>query len=432
MKRILISFISLFIAVTALYPRIATVNDFNAKLTSEDNGGDTVEVLQLGAKINIIREGNISYLVSYERTRGWIKKSSVVQYPQRFSNVDKMSGISSKIYFENGNYYLPVFHNERLHKLNVDTLEIEASQRIDNIVSIYPSPNNEVFLINGVFNEEGIIHNFAIYNFINGRTTFLGSFAEDKLILEKVSFSADASHVAIRFRKGQAPYLAVFSVDNGKLVAFDKQSDTSAWYNNSLIMNNNSHFWKYDFKTLSDAVTDISYTKEREILPVRRDWVVGNTVESEIFGSELYINAQRGVVALNLDNLQISSTPFQSLNIDVSRTLNFYTTSRGSFLRNVLDNTNLRNYSGANPRNRFVRFVGNNILYRRTIDKIETLFMEFTGQDKEDYKFKTIEEPSAYSENGILAEIAEERDKKIILIENPNIGKFNIIPLGDR
>lgn len=429
MKKLLISLTAVFLIINLGYAaKLATVNANDVVLTAHKNSEKAVGYLYTGMLVNIERKDSDKALVSFGKIRGWIQLSALTVYNEKFSNIKENIVLSDKIYKQDGFYYLTYYFKNKLHKFNIDSRSVATSQKTDSIASIVPSKNPDIFIIKGVYDKNGKqIENYSVFDFATGESIFVASFDTKMIKVNSIEFSDSSDYFYIKYSAKNNQGVAIYSTKTAKLIAHSKSVLTAQWWKDAIIFNNKSYFWARNMNKVQSA-ENISYTSNSQMLKVKSEWIINSAIDSIVDGNVLYILGKNGVIAYNIISHNISKTPFKSLTITPNKTYNFYIKGGRRYLYNVNKQYNVKSFSGLKPKYRFVQFVGNKILYRKPVEKIDTLFLLTPGVD-DPYKFSVIEDIEAVSEDGIIAETIKEKDLIFLMIEDANEKQFYLMPL---
>jgi hypothetical protein len=103
--KIAIAFILTMAAAVPGFSLFATVSSWNTELFS-DPPRKKIQNLEPGMVVNIEKEDDEFYQVSYRKVKGWVRKETLVVYNTLFSNVRVKPFLSGKIVEDGGRYYL--------------------------------------------------------------------------------------------------------------------------------------------------------------------------------------------------------------------------------------------------------------------------------------------------------------------------------------
>ncbi len=420
----LIPFILMF-SLNNVFPSVATVQSFNANIYENPGYGKILFSLMPGMVVNIENKDGFYSKVSYKKFDGWVLSRDLQVYDNLFSNVKSKVLITKNIFQEKDRNFLIYYNKGKLIKYNLNDRLVENFQKIKDLDSIYSSPKNDIFLLEGVTTNGIEVHNFEVYNFSSGKSVYIGSLAGNLIKLESVHFSEDSENLCLILRIGGSYYTVLYKSDSGELQAFAKNSHWVNWSGNLLVMNNNDYFWYFNVES---AITnmDVGYQPDRVIVKIKQDWRQSAEIESSIISNNLYILTKNGVLALDLNTKEMTVTPFRSLIFNNSRTINFYTHNESAVLKNLTGNNIYPEFSGREPKIEFVSFLGKGIIGRTKIDKIETLIL-YSGEGKELYRYKAVDDPDAESSGGIMVQLNNDKDMSIINVEDPEKGRFYLI-----
>jgi hypothetical protein len=370
--------------------------------------------------VNIQKMNHDYTKISYKGFQGWAKTKNLTFYENIFSNIKNKVALSEKIFQDKGKYYLVYYKDGRLNKYNISERIIESYQNIREMESVYPSPDNDLFLIEGIATNDTETRNFQIYRFSSGQSTYLGSFPKNRFNLQGFQFSLDAQYIAFVFLVDDIYLTCLYKADNGELIGYARGAYGINWAGRQFLLNNSKVFWAYDPGS-SIPNLDMNYSEDKLFIKASQNWLRDGQIESKIEGEKLYVNAQNGVLEIDLKTRAIAKTPFKSLVFNQTKILNFYVQNSVSYLKNVKKNQSYSEFQGAEPSADFVSFSSSNILARKKYEKIDTLFL-YDEEGKEIYRYRSIDEPMAKNENGVLAEAIFEKDVVVIAIESPEKG----------
>lgn len=420
-----VTFLLLFFLAGALYSAEATVSSWDAVVVKKPGSEKTVGVLVPGMIVNTGKKQGGYTKISYRNISGWVPSGSLTMFDELFSNVKSVPVLSRKIVNENGKDFLFYYHNGKIVKYNVTEKLQDSSQNVKEIVGIYPSARNDLFFLEGTIRNGNEINQYRLFYFSSGKTLNVGSFPGYRVSMETFQFSANSDYLAVVYIvEGQ--YIAcVYNTGSGELIAYAKRAKRVNWINNSLlVLNNNDRFWTMDVSGLADP--DIGYRADRLLIWAPESWQISGEVESSVMDGTLYVQTPKGVYELDVQTRKTKWTPYRSLMLNPNRTLNFYFNESSKQLRDLRDSSILKNFSGSNPRIDFIAFAQTNIIGRTKYEKIDTLFL-YGPDGKEIYRYRSIDEPEAFGDSGVLADIAQDKGLMLLTVEDPWKKQFYLI-----
>ncbi len=424
----IVIFILLFVSMA--FGQYATVGDWD--VTMRIVKGQEVKYLSLlpGTVVSVDKMEKDGFRVSFNGMSGVVERSSLVLYNEVFSNVRERVVISPKIIQEDGKDFLFYFRNGEFFKYNVTERFVLQQQRLFNIQQIFPSTINNLFLVKGIITNEEEIYNLALFNFSSGRVIYIGSFAEKNFSLMDIKFSKNGEFLCILFNVKGRMLACVYKTENGEMLSYARNVLKINWMDKILILNDRNNFWYYHFSNFPPE-KDISFKDGFLLLRIKPEWTTGKALNSRVVDGLLYLETKKGVISYDLKNKDFSNTPFRSIEFNEKKSLNYFVKNESTEIWNLELDRKLGSFSGKQPPLEFVKFCGNEILARGKYDKMETFFL-YSEEGKEIYRYRAIDSPEAYGENGILAETFGDKDLSFITIENPLKQEFFFIIFKDK
>lgn len=425
MKRTWISLLLVAACTVSLHAAsAATVNATDVQVYAREDFAQVIGVLSAGMIVSVDREKGDMCLVNFNGLRGWVRKSALAYFPNRFTNVEGDLVLCEKIFHENNADYLYFVLNGKFRRMNVETQSVEGTQNVGDVSDLYPSSDSRLFLIEGVFTNAAEIHTLKLIDFKNGKSWPIGCFDNDKVRISGASFSPENNRLAVNMLVDSKNYVSVYDTSNGRLLFYARDAQWTYWFGNTLVMNDNKNFWSVD---LSERFTsyDAGYRESRKLFAVNPSWVSDGRVNARSVGNLLYIETSDMTQAFDVTSKQLRPTPYRGLDFDDSGVYNFYYSRDLPYLRNVRTGAAYGDFSGDPAKKDFIRFAGNRVIYSAVQDRIESLFL-YDPAAQTTYKYKMIDEIGAIGENGIAAESLDENGLYLIAVEIPDNKKFYV------
>ena len=420
-----VTFVLLFAAAGAVHSFDATVSSWDTAAVRKPGSDKVVGKLVPGMVVSAGKKQGGYTKVSYRNINGWVPTSCLTPVGELFSNVKSVPVLSRKIINENGKDFLFYYNNGRIVKYNATENLQDSAQNVKEITAIYPSTRNDLFLLEGVVRDGDDVRNYRLYHFSSGKSVNVGSFPAYRVSLETFQFSANGDYLASVYLVDGQYIACVYNTGSGELVAYAKRAKRVNWINNTLlVMNNNDRFWTMDMGGLSDQ--DIGYREDRLLVWAPASWQIAGEIESRVIGGVFYVQTQKGVFELDVQSRKTRWTNFTSLILNPERTLNFSFSGDSKKLRNLKDHVNLKDFTGSSPKNEFISFAGTNVIGRAKYEKIDTLFL-YGPDGKELYRYRSIDEPEAFGDSGVLADIAQDRNLMLLTVEDPWKKQFHLV-----
>lgn len=408
-----------------LFAAEATVSSWDATVVRKPGSDKIVGTLVPGMVVNAGKKLSGYTKISFKNINGWVPSGSLTAIGEQFSNVKNVPVLSGKIVSENGKEFLFYYHNGRIVKYNVTERLQDSSQNVKEIEAIYPSTRSDLFLLEGTVRNGEETRNYRLFYYSSGKTLNVGSFPGYRVSLETFQFSANSDYLAAVYLVDGQYITCVYNTGSGELVAYARRAKRANWINNSLlVLNNNDRFWTMDMGGLSDP--DISYRADRLLVWAPESWKVSGEVESRVIDGVFYVQTRKGVYELDIQTRKTKWTPYRSLLLNPAKTLNFYFSDDTKQLRDMRNNSVMKMFSGKSPQVDFIAFAQTNIIGRTKYEKIDTLFL-YGPDGKEIYRYRSIDEPEAFGDSGVLADIALDKNLMLLTVEDPWKKQFYLI-----
>lgn len=423
--RAILSFLLLTFLADGVFAAVATVTSWDATVVRKPGSDKIIGTFVPGTVVNAGKRSSGYTKVSYKNVSGWVPSGSVTATGELFSNVKSVPTLSSRIINENGKDFLFYYHNGKVVKYNVTERLQDSAQNAKELVALYPSTKSDLFLLEGIVRNGEETHHYQLFYFSSGKTLGIGSFPSYRVSLETFQFSADSDYLAAVYLVDGQYITCVYNTGSGEMVAYAKRAKRANWINNSLlVLNNNDRFWTMDMGGLSDP--DIGYRADRLLVWAPESWRISGEVESRVIGGVLYVQTRKGVYELDVRTRKTRWTPYRSLMLNPAKTLNFYFSDNTKQLRDLRNNTVMKAFSGTAPQIDFIAFAQTNIIGRTKFERIDTLFL-YGPDGKELYRYRSIDEPEAFGESGVLADIAKDKNLMLLTVEDPWKKQFTLI-----
>ncbi len=413
----------LIFSFSRIFALQATVNSLDARMEIEDSkkrGGFLV--LPPGTVVQIDRSAVGFFHIIYNGISGWIRKDHLAVYDGVLSDLQPKPFLSKKIIRENGKDYLFLFKKGKLIKYNITDRIEEVSQNVPDFQEIYPSSRGNLFLLRGVSTNRAILNNLELYDFLSGKSAYVGSFRDSTFEISDIKFSEDANFVGILFIISGHHIICIYRTDSGAFYTYSTDALQFNWKNSLLVLNDNRYFWAYDLSSPLKELK-VNFNKDNLLIKIRPEWGLGNYLKSVVRDDSLYIATRQGIVAFDLNLKTLRKTPFKGLIFNNDMNLNYYFENERGRMYNFRLRHDIGIFSGAQPEAVFEAFTESNIIGRAKYEKIDTLFLYSDNGDAV-YRYKAVDNPMAFGDTGITAEINTEKDLTILSIEDPDKGEF--------
>lgn len=410
----------LFLAAAG-YALDATVNGWDVPVTGKPGGTAVAGTLSPCTIVSVEQVSGSWARIRSGDLRGWVRTRDIVITEKLFSNLKTPGVVSGKIEFENGKHYLYYASSGKLVRYNVTDRLAESSRPVGDVSSIMASRNGDQFVLEGVLRNGEEIRNYVVCQYSSGRIVTLGSFSGSRVLMEDAKFSGSGRHLAVLYAVDGLYYICVYATDSGAIVASSRRGRQINWVGDVLVMNNTEYFWTADAGA-GFPDRDIGYKPDRLLVKVRPDWVVNGRVESRVLDDRVLIRAPGGVLSVTLSDKAAGKTDYRGILLNPEQSLEY---GPGG-VRNRKTGQPLRVFSGNPPQAEFIAFASTNVIGRSRFEKISTVFL-YSENGAEIYRYRSVDEPAAVSDSGILADLSTDKDLMVLSVEDPWKKEFFLI-----
>jgi hypothetical protein len=414
----------LILLAGAVWASDATVVVWGASV-ADTPGGKTVARLPAGVLVTEEKRENGYSRVSFRGIKGWTRQDNLRVYDGRLDDMRERTVLAQGIPSEGGKYYIYYWVDGKIRKYSVADRFAEAAQRCAPVSEIRFSPRSDMLLLEGVTTNGGAAHHLALFQFPTGKTTLLASFPEGDNAIEGTMFSKNGAYLAVIFRASEQRSLAVYRTDTGDYVGGVKDISGAAWSSQNLVLYDRSRIWIVPALDKS-GLADYSWTKESHLTNIREEWLNDGELQISANPEDVAIASTSGVFRIQLSTRQVIRTQYKGLLVSDDGALNFSLRGGVPSLRLTASDQPFEEYSGAEPKSEFLRFCGTNFIAKKKYDKLDSLFL-VNSKGEEVYRYRSIDQAEAASDNGILAEQETDKDISLIVIEDPWKGQFYVI-----
>jgi hypothetical protein len=420
MEKIALSlFFIIIVGANTAFTLQATVNSWNALLETDREGGRSI-ILMPGTVVDSDKTVEGYLHVSYEGKTGWVRKERMSIYENIFSNEKSRPLLFRKILRENDKDFLFYHMDGKLVKYNITDRLLDIEQRVPDFQEMYGSSNG-LFLIKGIVTNGDTVDNLEIFDIKTGKSAYIGSFKESMVYTGSVKFSGDGSYVSVIYLISGKRILCVYKTSSGVMTAYTTEALDSNWRNSLLIISDYSDFWTIDL-TSPPQDGKLDYNPGNLLFSVKPG-IQSRFLKSEIVNGDLYADTGKGVLKYDFLDKSVTQTMLKSLNFNRDLSLNYYQAGGRIILHNFKLGHDLYEFCGKEPEVDFVFFTDSGIIGRAKYEKIDTIFL-YSVNGGSIYRYKAIDDPAACGDNGILAEIDQERDISILTVEDPEKQEF--------
>jgi len=411
---VFLSVIFIFFSYHNLFGVFATVNKWGTKIYKEkENEKEVISELIPGMVVSTKKFSTEDKIeITYNGKKGWVYKSNIVIYNNVFSEVEAKSFAVTN-YGENLYFYF----KGNLNKFNIAERKILKRYKIGFVNQILPSTKEGLFLLEGVCGTDGEeIHNLLLYEYDSNKKVYIGSFDKNFVSIESLMFLKDSEYLTIRYKAQGKRFVAIYKTINGDLVSYAIDALGCYIFDDIVVFYNEKRIW---FLKQDRILLNSSYSDDKKLLNVEKDWLWENELILKMNFNELFIETKKGVLKYDFNKKELFKSDYVSLNFNADKSLNFYEKRDREYIKDLQENKIYPVQDGVD----FQFFVETNYVALGKFGKMNTFFL-FSKKAEEIYRYKAIDRIDFLLPNGVLGEINFESNICFLIIEDPIKKRF--------